>query len=68
MNINAIIFFLKETFTGLKRSSLMTFIAIATVSISLIILGLFLLISVNLGKVTQILHQNLKYDFFLNQI
>ena len=45
----------------------MTFIAIATVSISLIILGLFLLISVNLGKVTQDIASKLEIRLFLNQ-
>ncbi|MGC6367366.1 MAG: permease-like cell division protein FtsX [Candidatus Marinamargulisbacteria bacterium] len=65
ININAIVFFLKETFTGLKRSSLMTLIAIATVSISLIILGLFLLISVNLNKVTQDIASKLEIRLFL---
>ena len=48
INLNAVIFFIRETFIGLKRSSLMTLIAIATVSITLIILGLFMLISVKL--------------------
>ena len=43
----------------------MTFIAIATVSISLIILGLFLLISVNLGKVTKDIASKLEIRFFL---
>ncbi len=65
MNINTLIFFIKETFIGLKRSSLMTLIAIATVSITLILLGLFMLISVNLGKVTEDIASKLEIRLFL---
>ena len=65
INLNAISFFLKETVIGLKRSSLMTLIAVATVSITLIILGLFMLISVNLGKVTQDIVSKLEIRLFL---
>jgi cell division transport system permease protein len=65
INFNAISFFLKETIIGLKRSSLMTVIAVATVSITLIILGLFMLISVNLGKVTQDIVSKLEIRLFL---
>ena len=64
-SLNAFAFFLRETFIGLKRSSLMTLIAIATVSITLIILGLFLLISVNLGKVTDDIASKLEIRLFL---
>ena len=67
INFNAISFFLKETIIGLKRSSLMTLIAVATVSITLIILGLFMLISVNLGKVTQDIVSKLEIRLFLKQ-
>jgi cell division transport system permease protein len=65
INLNAISFFLKETMIGLKRSSLMTLIAVATVSITLIILGLFMLISVNLGNVTQDIVSKLEIRLFL---
>ena len=65
INLNAIIFFIKETLIGLKRSSLMTVIAIATVSITLILLGLFMLISANLGKVTEDIASKLEIRLFL---
>ena len=42
---NALLFFFKETFIGIRRSGLMTFIAVITISITLIILGVFMLIS-----------------------
>ncbi|MEK9726728.1 MAG: permease-like cell division protein FtsX [Candidatus Margulisiibacteriota bacterium] len=64
-NFNTFIFFLKETFIGFKRSTLMTLIAIATVSVTLIILGLFMLISANLGKVTQDIVSRLEIRLFL---
>ncbi len=65
INLNAFVFFLKETFIGFKRSTLMTLIAIATVSVTLIVLGLFMLISVNLGKVTQDIVSRLEIRLFL---
>ena len=65
INLNAIIFFIKETMIGLKRSSLMTLIAIATVSITLILLGLFMLISANLGKITDDIASKLEIRLFL---
>ena len=68
MNLNAIIFFVKETFIGLKRSSLMTIIAIATVSITLVLLGLFMLISANLTKVTQDISSKLEIRLFLKPV
>ena len=65
MSLSAILFFIRETFIGLKRSGLMTIIAIATVTITLIILGLFLLISVNLGKVTDDIVSRLEIRLFV---
>jgi cell division transport system permease protein len=65
MNLNAVLFFIRETLIGLKRSSLMTIIAIATVSITLILLGLFMLISANLNKVTEDIASKLEIRLFL---
>tara|TARA_A100001015_G_scaffold309680_1_gene409564 strand:+ start:484 stop:1371 length:888 start_codon:yes stop_codon:yes gene_type:complete len=65
MKLSAIKFFLKETYLGFKRSTLMTVIAIATVTITLIILGLFMLISANLGKVTDDIVSKLEIRIFL---
>lgn len=65
MQINTLGFFIRETFIGLKRSSLMTAIAIATVTITLILLGLFMLISANLGKVTEDIASKLEIRLFL---
>ncbi|MGA0241527.1 MAG: permease-like cell division protein FtsX [Candidatus Marinamargulisbacteria bacterium] len=65
INSHAIIFFLKETAIGLRRSSLMTLIAVATITITLIILGLFMLISANLGKVTGDIVSKLEVRLFL---
>ena len=65
MSLNAALFFIRETLIGLKRSSLMTIIAIATVSITLILLGLFMLISANLGKVTEDIASKLEIRLFL---
>jgi cell division transport system permease protein len=63
--INALLFFMKETFIGLRRSSLMTLIAVFTVSVTLILLGMFMLISANLGKVTKHITSRLSIQLFL---
>ena len=52
MSIGSLLFFIRETFISMRRSTVMNIIAIATVTITLIILGLFLLISLNFKKVT----------------
>jgi cell division transport system permease protein len=64
-NIHSIRFFIKETFTGLCRSGLMSLVAIATVTITLIVLGMFLLISANLSKVTDDIVSKLEIRIFL---
>ena len=63
--LGSIIFSLKETFISIRRSSLMNIIAIATVTITLIILGLFLLISLNLKKITDDIVSQLEIRIFL---
>ena len=62
---NALLFFFKETFIGIRRSGLMTFIAVITISITLIILGVFMLISANLGKVTEEIASKLEINIYL---
>lgn len=65
INGHALRFFFKETFNGLKRSNLMTVIAVITVSVTLIILGAFMLISANLSTATQRIASKLEVRLFL---
>ena len=65
MSIGSLLFFIRETFISMRRSTVMNIIAIATVTITLIILGLFLLISLNFKKVTDDIVSRLEIRIFL---
>lgn len=60
-------FFLRESFIGMNRSRLMTFIAMATIGVSLIVFGFFLLLTVNLNNFTSLLTEKLEVRLFLKQ-
>ena len=65
MSISRLAFFIKETMVGLRRSGLMTVIAIVTIAVTLVILGLFLLISINVGKITEDIVSKLEIRLFM---
>lgn len=65
MILGMLLFSLKETIISIRRSSLMNVIAIVTVAITLILLGLFLLISLNLKKITDDIVSQLEIRIFL---
>jgi cell division transport system permease protein len=65
--INALLFFLNETFIGIRRSRLMSLIAVATVAVTLIILGLFMVISANIGRITYDIASKLDIRLFLKK-
>ncbi|MDA1353384.1 MAG: permease-like cell division protein FtsX [bacterium] len=58
-------FFVRESFIGMNRSRLMTFIAMATIAVSLIVFGFFLLLTVNLNNFTSLLTEKLEVRLFL---
>ena len=58
-------FVLREGFGGLRRSRFSGFVATATVAISLILIGIFLIITVNLGKFVQFLRSRVELEVFL---
>jgi len=60
-----LLFFISEAFIGMKRSALMTVLTILTISISLIILGIFVMINVNVRHVTSFLSTKLEIRIFL---
>ncbi len=62
----SLFFVLREGFGGLRRSRFSGFIATATVAISLILIGIFLIITVNLGKFVQFLRSRVELEVFLD--
>lgn len=49
--LNSIDFFIREAWTGFKRSPIMSFVAVGTVIVSLTIFGVFLMGVVNIGSI-----------------
>ncbi|MFC1767823.1 permease-like cell division protein FtsX [Candidatus Margulisiibacteriota bacterium] len=49
--LNNLRFFVREAWTGLRRSGVMSLVAIGTVVVSLIVFGVFLILIVNIGSI-----------------
>ncbi|MFQ5750572.1 MAG: cell division protein FtsX [bacterium] len=62
----SLLFFLKEGFGGLLRARFTGFVAIVTVAISLILIGIFLIITVNLGRFVEKLRSRVELEVFLD--
>ncbi len=65
--IRRLFFFISEAFIGMKRSFLMIFIAQATIFISLVVFGLFLVINMNLGQLSDLISSKLEIRVFLKE-
>ena len=63
--IGRLLFFIQEAFIGMKRSSLMIVISLATIFISLVCFGFFLIINLNLLDMSDHLHSKLEIRVFL---
>lgn len=61
-----LLFLFKEGFAGLVRSRFSGLAAIVTVAISLILIGVFLIITVNLGRFVQNLRSRIELEVFLD--
>ena len=61
-----LLFLLKEGFGGLIRARLAGFIATITVAISLILIGIFIIITVNLGHLIENLRSRVELEVFLD--
>ena len=66
MILRDIDFFIREAFIGMKRSSLMSIISMCTISISLIIFGFFLIMSVNMNHLASFISSKLEIRVFLH--
>ena len=60
-------YFIREVFISLKRNSWMTFASISTVALSLLILGLFLIIVLNLNNMAASLESQVQINVYLQE-
>lgn len=65
MNLKNLDFFITEAFSGIRRSKLMAFISIATISVSLIIFGIFLLLTFNLNNLVNFVVSKIEIRVYL---
>lgn len=65
MKFSDLTFFIAEAFIGMRRSGLMIFIAVATITVSLIIFGVFLLLSLNLNNLVNFIVAKLEVRVYL---
>lgn len=64
--INSLGFVLKEALSGLVRARFAGFVATLTVAISLILIGIFVIITVNLGRFANNLRSRVELEVFLD--
>ncbi len=62
----SLLFVLREGFSGLRRSRFSGFVATATVAISLILIGIFLIITFNLNRFVDFLRSRVELEVFLD--
>lgn len=65
MKIRTLEYFVKEAAISLKRNNLMSFASITTVAISLLILGLFLIMVMNLNNMAAHLESQVQINVYL---
>lgn len=64
--MHSVIFILKEGLTGLLRSRFTGLVAVLTIAISLVLIGLFLIITINLGEVVERLRNQVELEVFID--
>lgn len=64
--IQSLLFCLREGWHGFRRSRLAGLAAVATVSISLILIGVFLIVTINLGRLAETLRKRVELEVFLD--
>ncbi|MBI4534870.1 MAG: ABC transporter permease, partial [Ignavibacteriae bacterium] len=58
---------LKESISGFKRAKLSTFVSIVTISISLLLLGIFAVITINASRFIEALRNKVEMEAFLEE-
>ena len=66
MKIRTWEYFIREVFISLKRNNWMTFASISTVALSLLILGMFLIIVLNLNNMASALESQVQINVYLH--
>lgn len=65
MNFNTLEYYIKETFTSLKRNSLMTIASISTVALSILVLGMFLVMVLNVNNIATHLENQVQITVYM---
>ena len=65
MNFNTLEYYIKETFTSLKRNSLMTIASISTVALSILVLGMFLVMVLNVNNIASHLENQVQITVYM---
>ncbi len=65
MNFNTLEYYIKETFTSLKRNSLMTIASISTVALSILVLGMFLVMVLNVNNIAAHLENQVQITVYM---
>lgn len=65
MKIRTVEHFIREVFVSLKRNNWMSFASIGTVAVSLLILGMFLIVVLNLNKMAASLESQVQISVYL---
>lgn len=60
-------FFISEAITGMRRSGLMVLLTVATITVSLIVFGIFLLLSFNIHHFAKFMSSRLEIRVFLKE-
>ena len=68
MKLSDIEFFLKEAWTGFLRSGIMSLISVVTITISLVLFGIFLLILLNVNNLVDGLNSKLEIVLYVKNI
>lgn len=65
--LNSMDFFVREAWTGFRRSGIMSFVAVGTVIVSLTIFGVFLMGVVNIGSIMGSISSNIQVSAYVNR-
>ncbi len=61
------IYILKEGYSGFKRAKLAVIASIMTISISLLLVGLFLIVSLNISRIISLIEEKVEIEAFLKE-
>ena len=67
MKFSDLYFFLSETYLSIRRSNIMSLVAIFTMSLCMIVFGIFLLINLNFRYISDVIASKLDIHVFLNE-